>query len=87
VKFDILAIPGTTTTVAVNVERITAGTVLTFDATKGTGTIEERVSKKSINFYEPYSKDMGIEVGDIVRYTLLNTSAGELALNLSEVVE
>ncbi|MCK6639859.1 MAG: hypothetical protein L6Q81_07210 [Bacteroidia bacterium] len=87
VKFDIVAIPGTTTSVAVNVERITAGTVLSFDSAKGTGTIEERVSKKTINFYEPYAKDMGIDVGDVVRYTLLNTAAGELAVNLTEVVE
>ncbi|MFM2018060.1 MAG: hypothetical protein RL007_1716 [Bacteroidota bacterium] len=87
VKFDILAIPGTTTTVAVNVERITAGTILTYDSANGTGTIEERVSKKTINFYEPYAKDMGIDLGDIVRYTLLNTAAGELAVNLTEVVE
>lgn len=87
VKFDILAVPGTTTSVAVNVERITAGTVLTFDPSTGTGTIQERVSKKTINFYEPYCTEMGIEPADVVRYTLLNTSKGEIAVNLSEVVE
>jgi hypothetical protein len=87
VKFDILAVPGTTTSVAVGVERITAGTVLTFDATTGTGTIEERVSKKTINFYEPYCVEMGIEPLDIVRYTLLNTPKGEIAVNLVEVIQ
>jgi len=87
VKYDILAVPGTTTSIAVGVERITAGAVLTFDSATGTGTIQERVSKKTINFYEPYCTDLGIKVGDIVRYTLLNTVKGEMAVNLVEVVE
>ncbi len=86
VKFDILIPKGVATAVAVNVERITAGTVLSTDGL-GNGVIEERQSKKAVNFYEPYSVDLGIDVGDIVRYTLINTAKGELAVNLSEVVE
>lgn len=86
VKFDILIPKGVATAVAVNVERITAGTVLSTDGL-GNGVIEERQSKKAVNFYEPYAVDLGIDVGDIVRYTLINSAKGELAVNLSEVVE
>jgi cold shock CspA family protein len=71
---------------ATNVERITAGTVTSVDGLGG-GTIEERQTMKKVPFYQPFTAEAGIEVGDVVRYSLINTKDGELAVNLTEVVE
>lgn len=85
VKYDIVTPPGAKAA-AVNVERITAGTVVGVDGLGG-GFIEERQTQKKVPFYQPFASETGIEVGDIVRYSLICTAKGELAVNLTEVVE
>ena len=86
VKFDVVMPKGAAEEVAVNVERITAGTVVDLDGL-GNGTIEERQTLKKVKFFQPYTTEEGIEVGDIVRYSLICTAKGELAVNLNEVIE
>ena len=86
VKFDLLSIKGGTTECAVNVERITAGVVLSVDGA-GSGFLAERQTDKKVAFYQPFSTEQAISVGDVVRYTLIPTDRGELAVNLVEVDE
>jgi len=69
---------------AVNVERITAGTVISVDNT-GSGFIEEGQTKKKIAFYQPFASETGITVGDVVRYSLISVKGSELAVNLENV--
>ena len=85
VKYDIVTLAGAKPA-AVNVERITAGTVTSVDG-QGGGTIEERQTLKKVPFYQPFTAETGIEVGDVVRYSLICSKNGELAVNLTEVVE
>lgn len=86
VKFDLVTVKAGTPPAAVNVERITAGTVVTIDAS-GAGIIEERQTQKKVPFFQPFTTETGIEVGDVVRYSLICVKGQELAVNLTEVVE
>ncbi len=86
VKYELVTVKAGTPPTAVNVERITAGTVIAVDAT-GNGVLEERQSQKQVPFFQPLSTETGIEVGDVVRYSLICVQGKELAVNLSEVVE
>lgn len=86
VKFDLVTLKPGTPPAAVNVERITAGVVVSVDGTGG-GIIEERQSLKKVPFYQPFTAESGIEVGDVVRYSLICVKGSELAVNLTEVVE
>lgn len=86
VKFEPVTVKAGTPPAAVNVERITAGVVTTVDGNGG-GTIEERQTQKSVSFFQPFTTETGIAVGDVVRYSLINTKNGELAVNLTEVDE
>ena len=81
VVYDAIDFKNGTPAVAANVERICQGTVISHDG-KGNGVIEERGSKKAINFYQPHAVEQRIDVGDDVRYTLINSTKGELAVNL-----
>ncbi len=73
---------GTTTSVIVKACRIQRGTVLTLND-DNTGTIEENKSLKTINFKQPYAKDLTIGVGSEVKYELVKTSTGgEIAVNV-----
>lgn len=84
VKFDVVTLEPGTAPVAVNVQRITAGTIVNLDG-QGGGLIEERQSSKKVPLYQPFSTESGLKVGDIVRYNLIPTDSGELAVNLSEL--
>ncbi len=77
-----IILPGTTTSVIVNARRIQRGTVLTVND-DNTGTIEENKSLKTINFKQPYAKDLVIGVGSEVKYDLVKTpTGGEIAVNV-----
>ncbi len=86
VKFEPVAVMEGTPPAAVNVERITAGVVTAVDD-QGSGTISERQTDKVVKFFQPFTTETGIAVGDVVRYSLINTKTGELAVNLTEVDE
>lgn len=74
---------GITEPTVVNVERIMSGTIASVN-TKGVGTLIEKQSEKKIPFFHPYAKEAGIAVGDVVRYKLIATERGELAVNLTD---
>jgi cold shock CspA family protein len=84
VKFDTVTSNGQV--YATNVSRITAGVVKSFNG-KGGGFLEERQTLKQVAFYQAFAAESGIDVGDVVRYDLINTGYGELAVNLVEVTE
>jgi len=86
VKFDLITLKEGSAPVAVNVERLTAGTITALDAS-GFGRIEENKTLKPVNFFQPFPAESGIKVGDVVRYSLICTAKGELAVNLTGVGE
>jgi hypothetical protein len=86
VKFDLINLRTGTPAAAVNVERLTAGTILEVDAT-GNGRLSENKTQKVINFFQPFPTECGCKVGEIVKYNLINTPKGELAVNLTGVGE
>jgi hypothetical protein len=75
-------LPGTTT--VVGARRISRGTVLTVDNTNNSGTISENKTSKSIAFYQPLLKELGIGATVEVKYDLIiNLKAGgEIAVNV-----
>lgn len=77
-----IILPGTSNSVIVTARRIQRGTVLTVND-DNTGTIEENKSLKTINFKQPYAKDLLISAGSEVKYDLVKTPAGgEIAVNV-----
>ena len=86
VKFDTITVKLGTAPIAANVERITAGTIVNVDGL-GMGIIEERRTMKRINFHQPFAAEAGIRAGEVVKYNLICTDKGELAVNLSGVGE
>lgn len=87
VKFDLVTVkPGSAPT-AMNVERLTAGTITSYDALTGTGSLTEKKSLKKIEFYQPFAVELGYKVGDDVRYSLIKAKGIELAVNLTGVGE
>lgn len=88
VKFDIVAIRAGAPAMALNVERLTAGTITMYDPITATGDLIEKKSNKKIRFYQPFATELGYKVGDDVRYSLIKSSDGqELAVNLTGVGE
>lgn len=81
VEYELLDLKNGTPVTAYNVQRICQGTVLSYDG-KSNGVIEERASKKQINFYQLNATAQRIDVGDDVQYILINTAGGDLAVNL-----
>src|SRR5687768_13945514 len=62
VKFDLVTVkPGSAPT-ALNVERLTAGTITAYDAITGTGSLTEKKSNKVISFYQPFANELGYKV-------------------------
>lgn len=86
VKFDLAVIKDGMEPVALNVERLTAGTIVAVDA-MGLGTLEENKTLKRVNFYQPFPIETGVKIGDLVRYSLVSTDKGELAVNLTGIGE
>jgi hypothetical protein len=78
-----ISVPGVATPIIVTARRIQRGTVLA-TADNTTGTIEENKSKKVINFFQPYLKEIGIVSGTEVKYDLVpDSSTGlEIAVNV-----
>lgn len=87
VKFDLIVLKAGSPEVAMNVSRLTAGTVKMYDTATGFGELLENKSLKKIKFYQPYPTANGIKIDDDVRYDLINTATGELAVNLRGVGE
>lgn len=88
VKFDLVTLKAGTPATALNVERLTAGTISSYDPTSCTGEILEKKSDKRIKFYQPFCSELGYRIGDDVRYSLIKSSKGEeLAVNLTGVGE
>jgi hypothetical protein len=88
VKFDLVAVKAGAAQVALNVERLTAGTITAYDSYNGTGQLTEKKSNKVITFYQPFANELGYKVGDDVRYSLIKSLNGqELAVNLTGVGE
>jgi hypothetical protein len=85
VKYELISAKAGTVAVAVNVERITAGVVVSVDGHGG--VIEERQTQKKVKFFQPFARESGLTPGDIVRYSLINAADGEIAVNLTEVDE
>jgi hypothetical protein len=69
--------------VIVGARRIVRGTVLA-TANNNSGTISENKSNKTINFRQPYLKELGILAGSEVRYDLIPdlVAGGEIAVNV-----
>lgn len=87
VKFDLLLLKAGSPEVAINVSRLTAGTVKMYDIATGFGELLENKSLKKIKFYHPHPTANGLKIDDDVRYDLIYTSIGELAVNLRGVGE
>lgn len=88
VKFDLVTVKAGAAPTALNVERLTAGTITSYDALTGTGSLTEKKSLKKIAFYQPFATELGYKVGDDVRYSLIKAKSGEeLAVNLTGVGE
>jgi hypothetical protein len=88
VKFDIVTIRPGEKPQALNVERLTAGTITSYDPATATGDLTEKKSLKKIRFYQPFATELGYKVGDDVRYSLIKSGDGqELAVNLTGVGE
>ncbi len=89
VKFDIVTVKAGDKPRALNVERLTAGTINSYDPITSTGELTEKKSLKKIKFYQPFATELGYKVGDDVRYALVKSLDGtqELAVNLTGVGE
>jgi cold shock CspA family protein len=70
--------------IPVYLERIPSGVVASINKDNASGTISERNSGKTINFYQAHLSELQINVGDNVKYTILNTVDGEMAVNVQE---
>ena len=82
VLFDVLDGGGNKPTVPVYMERIQQGTIKSINADGASGTIAEKGSGAVINFYQAHLADLNIKAGDDVRYTLVNTGKGAIAVNV-----
>lgn len=88
VKFDIVTVKAGEKPMALNVERLTAGTINSYDPITSSGDLTEKKSMKKIKFYQPFAAELGYKVGDDVRYSLIKSADGqELAVNLTGVGE
>jgi cold shock CspA family protein len=84
VRYETLAGKKGTADIPVYLERIPAGVVASIAADGASGVITERNSDKPVNFYQSHLAELGIKVGDNVKYTLIYTSTGETAVNVQE---
>ncbi|MBI3509994.1 MAG: hypothetical protein HY064_04980 [Bacteroidetes bacterium] len=84
VKFEVLPQPMQKPDIPVYLERIQTGTIATINADGASGTITEKTSGKTVNFYQAHLAELRIAVGDSVRYTLVYTTKGEIAVNVGQ---
>ena len=83
VKYDTIIPAGTKTPVVVSASRLNVGVVASVTSDK-TGTLTERVSKKTIAFFQTNLNDLGIKAGAHVAYDLVPGANGtEVAVNLN----
>ncbi|HTL81010.1 MAG TPA: hypothetical protein VL651_04870 [Bacteroidia bacterium] len=78
---------------AANVTRVNFGTIATINADGISGTVQEKAPNPSsppggvaatLNFYQPNLKQLGLQVGDQVKYTTILTLKGvQMAVNVS----
>lgn len=89
VKFDAVVVKAGQPAIASNVERLTAGTIASYDPTTSTGELTEKKTGKKIKFYQPFAAELGYTVGTDVRYALVKSlgTSEELAVNLTGVGE
>lgn len=84
VRFEVINGKRGTPDIPVYVERIPSGVVASINPDGASGIINERISSKPIAFYQSHLAELGIKVGDNVKYTLIYTSSGEMAVNVQE---
>lgn len=88
VKFDAVLVKAGSAPIASNVERLTAGTIVSYDSITSTGDLTEKKTGKKVKYYQPFATELGYKVGDDVRYALIKSLDGqELAVNLTGVGE
>lgn len=82
IRYETINIPGAAKPIVISARRFQAGTVTSItDACSG--VITEKITGKTINFYQPSLKDLGIAAGASVKYDLVPGLKGEeIAVNV-----
>lgn len=83
VSFDLVSIEGKQVAVAVN--PIEKGTILDINFDQGTGTVEETESGLRYNFRQNYLRELKLDKGIVVNYSLINVKGALTAVCLSPV--
>lgn len=88
VRYTTIQPEGAAKPLAVSVERVTVGKVVSIGADNRSGEIVERITQAKIPFTEPLLKERMIAVGDMVRYDLIRNNKGEpVAVNVREIAD
>jgi hypothetical protein len=84
VNYDLVDVDGRN--IAVAVQPIYKGEIVTIDYEKGVGEILERESNTTYNFQQNYLKQSGYAQGETVKYTLVNSDGALWATCLNKIV-
>jgi hypothetical protein len=82
IRYETINVPGAAKPIVVSARRFQAGTITSItDAC--TGVLTEKITGKTINFYQPSLKELGITAGASVKYDLVPGLKGEeIAVNV-----